>query len=37
MESGLFSKFAVKEKLWEVFTGVQNPDTPIKTEPLGWK
>jgi hypothetical protein len=37
MESGLFSKFAVKEKLWEVFFGIQNPDTPIEIEPLGWK
>ena len=37
MESGLFSKFAVKEKLWEVFFGMQNPDAPIISEPLGWK
>jgi hypothetical protein len=37
MESGLFSKFAVKEKLWEVFFGMQNPDAPIEPEPLGWK
>lgn len=37
MESGLFSKFAVKEKLWEVFFGMQNPDAPIVSEPLGWK
>ena len=37
MESGLFSKFAVKEKLWEVFKGIQNPDAPIVPEPLGWK
>ena len=37
MESGLFSKFAVKEKLWEVFFGIQNPDAPIEPEPLGWK
>jgi hypothetical protein len=37
MESGLFSKFAVKEKLWEVFFGMQNPDAPIESEPLGWK
>jgi hypothetical protein len=35
-ESGLFTKFAVKEKLWEVFKGVQNPDSPIDSEPLGW-
>jgi hypothetical protein len=37
MESGLFSKFAVKEKLWEVFNGIQNPDSPIVPEDLGWK
>jgi hypothetical protein len=37
MESGLFTKFAVQEKLWEVFTGVVNPDTQIEIEPLGWK
>ena len=37
MESGLFSKFAVKEKLWEVFFGIQNPDALIEPEPLGWK
>jgi hypothetical protein len=37
MESGLFTKFAVKEKLWEVFSGMQNPDAPIVPEPLGWK
>jgi hypothetical protein len=36
-ETCLFSKFAIKEKLWEVFHGVQNPDSPIKPEPLGWK
>jgi len=37
LESGLFTKFAVKEKLWKVFKGVQNPDSPIEPEPLGWK
>ena len=37
MESGLFTKFATKEKLWEVFKGIQNPDSPIEPEPLGWK
>jgi hypothetical protein len=36
-EVGLFSKFAIKEKLWEVFYGVQNPDSPIIAESLGWK
>jgi hypothetical protein len=37
MESGLFTKFATKEKLWEVFTGIQNPDSPIIPESIGWK
>ena len=36
-ESGLFTKFVREEKLWEVFKGVQNPDSPIEIEPLGWK
>ena len=36
-ESGLFTKFVREEKLWEVFKGVQNPDSPIEPEPLGWK
>jgi hypothetical protein len=37
MEPGLFTKFAIKEKLWEVFKGVSNPDAPIEIEPIGWK
>lgn len=37
MEVGLFSRFAIKEKLWEVFKGIQDPDGPIVQEPLGWK
>lgn len=37
LEAGLFSRFAVKEKLWDVFLGIQNPDAPIISEPLGWK
>ena len=36
-EVGLFSKFAIQEKLWEVFFGIQNPDSPIVPESLGWK
>ena len=36
-ESGLFTKFAREEKLWNVFKGVSNPDAPIEPEPLGWK
>lgn len=37
MQPGLFTKFAIKEKLWEIFEGVCNPDTAIEKEPLGWK
>lgn len=37
MEVSLFSKFAIKEKLWEVFNGVNNPDGPIRQVELGWK
>lgn len=37
MAVGLFTKFAVKEKLWDVFEGVRDPETPITSEPLGWK
>ena len=36
-EAGLFTKFAIQEKLWEIFEGVTNPDSPISIEPLGWK
>lgn len=37
MSVGLFNKFVVKEQLWNVFENIQNPDTPINYEPLGWK
>ena len=36
-ECGLFTKFAVKEKLWNVFNNIVNPDDPIESEELGWK
>jgi hypothetical protein len=36
-EIGLFTNFAIKEKLWEVFKGIRNPDAPIEKESLGWK
>jgi len=36
-EIGLFAQFAIKEKLWEVFEGVSNPEDPIIPKPLGWK
>jgi len=37
MEVSLFSRFAIKEKLWDIFEGVNNPDGPIDEKPLGWK
>jgi len=37
MQPGIWTKFAKQEKLWEVFEGVCDPDTPIEIEPLGWK
>ena len=38
METGLFAKFAIKEKLWEVFQEIYNIDAPVlEIEPLGWK
>lgn len=36
-EVGLFAKFAIKEKLWDTFYGIQNPDGAIEKEELGWK
>lgn len=37
IETGLFRKFVVSEKLWEVFEGIDNPDSPIEEVPIGWK
>lgn len=38
MEIGLFAKFVAKEKLWEVFKGINNLDDPeLDIEPIGWK
>ena len=37
MEPGLFTKFASKEKLWKIFEGISNPNSPIECKPLGWK
>jgi hypothetical protein len=37
MAVGLFTKFAIKECLWEVFEGIRNPAMPIRKESLGWK
>jgi hypothetical protein len=37
MEVGLFAKFAIKEKLWTIFEGINNPDGPIKSTGIKWK
>jgi hypothetical protein len=37
LEIGLFTLFAIEEKLWDVFKGISNPDAGIKMEELGWK
>ena len=36
-EAGLFTSFAKKESLWNVFENVYNPDTPVEPVPIGWK
>ena len=36
MSTGLFSKFVIKEKLWEIFGDIRNPDAPLKPEPIHW-
>lgn len=36
-EVGLFYHFSKKEKLWEVFDNVRDPDAPFLPEPIGWK
>ena len=37
IQAGLFTKFAKREELWNIFEDVCNPDDPIVSEPLGWK
>ena len=36
LEVGLFTNFAKKEVLWNVFEGVRNPDAVVEAEPIGW-
>lgn len=36
-ESGLLTKFAEKEELWDVFHGFRKPSLPIVSEPIKWK
>ena len=37
MDTTLLAKFAIHEKLWEVFDEFQNPNTPIEKKKIGWK
>jgi hypothetical protein len=37
LETGLWTKFAVKEELWNVFRGVSDPSAPIKKNVIKWK
>lgn len=37
LETGLWTKFAIKEELWNVFEGVTNPAAPIKKSEIKWK
>lgn len=36
-ESGLITKFAVQEQLWEVLDGFKDPNLPIVSVPIKWK
>ena len=36
LEVGLFTNFAKKEVLWNVFEGVRNPDAVVEAEPIRW-
>jgi len=37
MESGLITKFATAEKLWEVFSDFRDPNGPLRTMKIKWK
>jgi hypothetical protein len=37
MTAGLFTKFAIKEHLWEIFGDINNPSSPIEPEPIKWR
>lgn len=37
LEIGLWTKFVVKEELWNVFQGISNPDGPMKKIDIKWK
>ena len=37
LDTGLFYKFAVAEKLWEIFDDIGNPSDPIVKQEIRWK
>lgn len=37
LDEGLFAKFAISEKLWDVFEEINDPSTPIEKKKIGWK
>jgi hypothetical protein len=37
LETGLFTKYAIKNHLWEIFEDISNPDAPIVKEEIKWK
>jgi hypothetical protein len=37
LEPGLFTKYVVKQQLWNVFEEIINPDAPIEKCEIGWK
>lgn len=37
VEVCLFTRFAIKEKLWEVFKDVKNPSDPIEYRSIEWR
>jgi hypothetical protein len=36
LSRGLFTKFVIQEKLWEVFDNIKDPHRQIEPVPLGW-
>ena len=36
-ETGLFTKYVIKETLWQIFGDIINPNAPIIPEPIKWK
>jgi hypothetical protein len=36
-EAGLLRKFVEAEKLWKIFSDIENPDSPIISKELRWK